>query len=171
MAASDDVILCPLIFGYVNYAAPGLACPLRFTDAPRAAPGGRPGSTLGGTGIGISRRCAVSPELVQHLTWLMGEAAQTGFIPAHDGQPSRRSAWQDDDVNAAWGDFYRGTMATLEAARVRPRHSGFVGFQSRASALIREALAARTPAGHLLEALQNLYRASSEPGETLGALA
>jgi multiple sugar transport system substrate-binding protein len=160
-----------LVFGYVNYAAPALACPLRFTDAPRAVTGGRPGSTLGGTGIGISRRCDVSPGLIRHLTWLMGEAAQTGFIPAHGGQPSRRSAWQDDAVNAAGGDFYRGTAATLEAAWVRPRHSGYVAFQSGASALIREALAARTPAGRLLAALQDLYRASSDPGQTLGALA
>src|SRR3546814_13803802 len=64
MAAHDDVALCPLIYGYVNYAAPANASakPLAFTDAPRGSPVGEPGSTLGGTGIGISVRCARSEE-------------------------------------------------------------------------------------------------------------
>ena len=167
MAEFDDVILCPLIFGYVPYAAPTRDRPLRFTDAPRAAPGGRPGSILGGTGIGLSRRCPVSPALLRHLTWLMGAEAQTQFIPAHDGQPSRRSAWHDASVNAAWGDFYRGTADTLEAARVRPRHSGYVAFQTRASALLREALGAGMPAGRLIETLQDLYRASRAPARAM----
>ncbi len=167
IAGSDDVILCPLIFGYVPYAAPSRDRRLRFTDAPRAAPGGRPGSILGGTGIGLSRRCPVSPELLRHLTWLMSAEAQTRFIPAHDGQPSRRSAWHDAAVNAAWGDFYRGTADTLEAARVRPRHSGYVAFQTRASALLREALDAGMPARRLIETLQDLYRASRAPARAM----
>src|SRR3546814_1080597 len=37
MAAHDDVALCPLIYGYVNYAAPASGTkPIAFTDAPRA---------------------------------------------------------------------------------------------------------------------------------------
>src|SRR3546814_7280153 len=71
------------------------AKPLAFTDAPRGSPVGEPGSTLGGTGIGISVRCAMTPTLLAHLRWLMSDDAQRGFIPAHDGQPSRRAAWQD----------------------------------------------------------------------------
>ncbi len=157
MAANDDVILCPLIYGYVNYAAPAGGCPIAFHDAPRRRAGGRPGSTLGGTGIGISRRCAVTPALKQHLLWLMGREAQVGFIPGHDGQPSRREAWHDAGVNARWGNFYKNTAETLEQAYVRPRHDGYIAFQGRASALLREALEARSPAGSVLDALQALY--------------
>lgn len=161
MAAADDVALCPLIYGYVNYAAPGDgAKPIRFTDAPRQIASGRPGSTLGGTGIGVSRRCDVTPELKRHLLWLMGEEAQVRFIPAHDGQPSRRSAWADEAVNARWGGFYRHTEATLEAAYVRPRHAGYIAFQGKASALLREAFAERRKAGPVLDDLQALYRES-----------
>src|SRR3546814_20328504 len=59
MAAHDDVTLCPLIYGYVNYAAPASGTkPIAFTDAPRETADSAPGSTLGGTGIGISARCA-----------------------------------------------------------------------------------------------------------------
>ncbi|MDX3926429.1 MAG: extracellular solute-binding protein [Shinella sp.] len=157
MAARDDVVLCPLVYGYVNYAAPSAGRALAFHDAPRAATGGRPGSTLGGTGIGISKRCAVTPELKRHLLWLMGRDAQIGFIPAHDGQPSRREAWHDADVNARWGDFYRNTAETLEAAYVRPRHNGYIAFQTKASAMLRQALEARAPADAVLDGLQHLY--------------
>jgi multiple sugar transport system substrate-binding protein len=143
MSRSDDVSLCPLVFGYVNYARPteGLHA-LAFADAPRIAVNGRRGSILGGTGIGVTQRCQVTPQLVTHLQWLLSEAGQRIFIPSHDGQPSRRSAWYDPEVNKQWGDFYRATAATLEQAHVRPRIAAYVPWQNEASARLREVLAA-----------------------------
>lgn len=160
MAESDDVALCPLIYGYVNYAAPAGGHTIRFVDAPRMSPGGRPGSTLGGTGIGISRRCRVTPGLKRHLQWLLSEPAQHAFIPAHDGQPSRRSVWKDDGVNRHWGDFYNNTSATLEAAYLRPRHAGYIDFQSTASTYLREALEHGEKAALAVEVIQELYEKS-----------
>jgi multiple sugar transport system substrate-binding protein len=158
MARGDAVALCPLVYGYVNYAAPLGGHALRFADAPRA--GHRPGSTLGGTGIGVSTRCRPSAALLDHLRWLMGAEAQTRFIPAHDGQPSRRSAWHDAAVNARWNGFYSGTAATLEAAYVRPRHDGAIAFQTRAAALIRAALVDGGPHRAVLDALETAYASS-----------
>lgn len=160
MARDVDVVLCPLIFGYVNYAAPRDGTAIRFCNAPSTAKGGRPGSTLGGTGLGISTRCRVSEDLGRHLLWLMGEEAQTRFIPAHDGQPSLRAAWTHPILNLRWDDFYRNTADTLESAYVRPRHAGYVPFQGRASALLRNAIDDGVPAVAVLGKLQALYRAS-----------
>jgi len=165
MAREEDVILCPLVFGYVNYAAPAEGHPLAFADAPRRLPGGRPGSTLGGTGIGISKRCDPGPALKAHLLWLMSREAQIGFIPAHDGQPSRREAWFDEGVNRRWNGFYRQTAATLEAAYVRPRHDGYIAFQTGASALLRDAFETRAEASGVLARMQDLYRAHRRAGE------
>lgn len=165
MARNDDVVLCPLIYGYVNYAAPNAGKPLAFANAPRRDAGDRPGSTLGGTGIAISERCAVTPELKCHLLWLMSAEAQTEFIPFHDGQPSRRTAWADEKVNARWGNFYRNTAETLEAAYVRPRHSGYIAFQNRASALLREALDQRKAPAAIVRDIQSLYCESRRGGE------
>jgi multiple sugar transport system substrate-binding protein len=165
MAVSDDVMLCPLVYGYVNYAAPDKGQPIIFADAPCRTAGGRPGSTLGGTGIGISKRCDPSPELKAHLLWLMSRDAQIGFIPANDGQPSRREAWFDNAVNRRWNGFYRQTAATLEAAYVRPRHDGYIAFQGKASALLRDAFETGAAAAGVLPRLQDLYRAHRRPGE------
>ncbi|MFT4089599.1 MAG: extracellular solute-binding protein [Asticcacaulis sp.] len=150
MCDHHDVALCPLIYGYVNYADR-----LGFGNAPKGA--GGIGSTLGGTGIGISRKCDVTPELLDHLRWLMSEVAQTGFIPAHDGQPSLRSAWRDKAVNARWGRFYERTLDTLEAAYLRPRHNHAIAFQTAASARLRAALDAGEASQAVITDLNTLY--------------
>jgi multiple sugar transport system substrate-binding protein len=161
MARYDDVRLCPLVYGYVNYARPETGLKqVGFADAPSRDAGGRPGSTLGGTGIGISTRCEITPKLLAHLRWLLGSDAQRNFIPGHDGQPSRRSAWHDHGINAAWGDFYRGTVRTLEAAYVRPRYAGYIAWQAEASAYLRDALAAGVSARSVARHLNDTHRAS-----------
>ncbi|MBX3536932.1 MAG: extracellular solute-binding protein [Chelatococcus sp.] len=166
MARHEDVVLCPLVYGYVNYAAPaeGQGRPITFANAPRAEVGGRPGSTLGGTGIGLSRRCEITPQLLDHLRWLLGAEAQRGFIPDHDGQPSRRDAWHDDGVNGRWGEFYANTAETLEAAYVRPRHDGYIAFQTDASEMLRQALAMRSSHRDVLARLQDRYAHSRRTG-------
>jgi multiple sugar transport system substrate-binding protein len=164
MAGGNDVILCPLIYGYVNYAAPGQGHTVAFHNAPRHGADGRPGSTLGGTGIGISRRCSVTSALKDHLLWLMSVEAQTQFIPGHEGQPSRRAAWHDAEINARWGSFYENTAETLETAYVRPRHDGYVAFQAKASAVLRHAFAEGASARDVIPALQKLYRQHRHAG-------
>lgn len=161
MAEYDDVAICPLVYGYVNYARPESGRRrLAFADAPAAVAGGRRGTTLGGTGIGISRGTTLTPELIAHLSWLLSEAAQLSFIPDHDGQPSFRQAWTDDGINARWGNFYRATAATLESAYVRPRYRGWITFQTTASELVRSALARGRPARDTVRELNELHRNS-----------
>ncbi|PKP93361.1 MAG: hypothetical protein CVT77_05760 [Alphaproteobacteria bacterium HGW-Alphaproteobacteria-16] len=153
MERSEDIDLCPLIYGYVNYATRGVG----FADAPRGM-GGRIGSTLGGTGIGVSRRCEVTPALLDHLRWLMSEPVQREFIPRHDGQPALRAAWSNPAVNAATGNFFAATLATVEQALLRPRHNGGIAFQTAASARLRAALLAREAAEPVLDDIDTLYR-------------
>jgi multiple sugar transport system substrate-binding protein len=161
IANRSGIALAPLVFGYVNYAvASGGKGRVAFSDAPLAAKGGRRGSVLGGTGIGITRRAEPSPQLLDHLRWLISPQTQAGFIPAHEGQPSARAAWASETVNAAWNGFYRATLQTAEQAWVRPRFDGYIAFQAKASALIREALAADAVAATMLPRLRALWRSA-----------
>lgn len=155
----EGVDLCPLIYGYVNYATRGVG----FADAP-TGPDGRIGSTLGGTGIGVSKRCTITPELLGHLRWLMSEPVQRGFIPQHDGQPALRSAWADDAVNAATGGFFAATLATVESALLRPRHDGAIAFQTAASTRLRAALLDGDAADPVLDDLETLFRTHHPAG-------
>lgn len=154
MSRYDDVAVCPLVYGYVNYAPGGL---LGFADAPRVTADGPVGSILGGTGIGVSRRCEVTPQLLDHLRWLMSEDAQRGFIPEHEGQPALKGAWRDPAVNARWGGFYADTYTTLDGASLRPRHDGAIAFQTAASQRIRVGLDAGEAADPVLDDLLALF--------------
>jgi len=169
MKRSNDIALCPLVFGYVNYARSNSPSDhaVAFANAPAIKPGGRPGSTLGGTGIAVTRRCEATPALVGHLEWLMDSTTQETFIPAEAGQPGLRSVWASEAVNAAWGNFYHATRETLEAAWVRPRHPGYIDFQTQASAILREALETREAPGMALAKLQQRYALSRVGREPL----
>ena len=67
-------------------------------------------------------------------------------------------------MNARWADFYRNTSDTLEAAYVRPRHSGYIEVQGKASALLREGFEQGRSAAAVVEDIQTLYRASRRKG-------
>ncbi|UNK70514.1 hypothetical protein [Microbacterium sp. H1-D42] len=156
MRDRGDIGCIPLIYGYVNYSSPVLA----FADAP--SHDGVIGSTVGGTGIAVTRRSEPSPALLAHIRGLMSDEAQRGFIPQHDGQPGLRSAWTESAVDAAAHGFYSGTLATMESAWVRPRVAGYIPFQSVASSIVRAAVAgARTPESALSE-IEDRFAALAE---------
>ena len=125
---------------------------------------GRPGSIIGGTGIAVSTRAKVDDTLRAHLLWLMSEGTQTGFIPDHDGQPGLACAWTDPQVNADWGGFYQNTLDTLRHSTIRPRHDGYIAFQSRASAHLRQAIASGTAAEHVARDLTEMFERSRVQG-------
>lgn len=159
MAQTDEIVCCPLIYGYVNYAAPKEAGrhAVKFLNAPILPQIGRPGSTLGGAGIGVSRRAKVSDELVAYLTWLLNERTQTEFLPAFEGQPSLLPAWVDPEVNRRWNNFYQGTVETVQQSWVRPRYPGYIQFQNEGSELVRRGLCDHIPAQEILRRLETSY--------------
>ncbi|MGI5229934.1 hypothetical protein [Actinoallomurus sp. CA-142502] len=157
IAAGDGPAYCPLVDGYVTYAGG-----LRYADAPAWEPGGRPGSVLGGTGLAVSRPRAADPAvrdaIRDHLRRLCSPAVQRDLYPAAGGQPAARSTWTDAEASALSGGFYRATLATVEAAWVRPTGAGYVPFQDAASRLLRDGIAGRVRPRSLLRDLDTLYR-------------
>lgn len=161
MATSDSIALVPLVYGYVNYSRTVRGRhAVAFGEAPVIAAGGRPGSVLGGTGIALTKRARPDRPLLDHLRWLMSLDAQARFIPEHDGQPSARDAWRSDAVNATVGGFYRNTLATVEAAYVRPRHDGYIAFQTEGSAIIRAGILGQRPPATILPQLRDAWSAN-----------
>ena len=164
MTQTDTIVCCPLIYGYVNYADPRThqRKVLTFEEAPAAARGGRHGSTLGGTGLAVSRKARICPDLVDHLLWLVSEDVQRNLIPHFDGQPSAIGAWSDPDLNRRWNGFYKNTFATIREAWIRPRYPGYIEFQAEGSAIVRHGLRTGRTAGKILQSLQEAYAKSLE---------
>lgn len=168
-AAAGDVPACaPLVYGYVTYSEPGRrAHPLTACDAPAWWPGGPPGSVLGGTGVAVSRRVAGAdlPAARAHVRRLLTVPVQTELVPRAGGQPALRAAWESGAVNAACGGFYRRTRATLDQAWVRPRFAGWIAFQDRGSAIVREGLRDRAAPRDVLRGLRSAFDACCRTGE------
>jgi multiple sugar transport system substrate-binding protein len=157
MSAGDDLGYIPLIYGYVNYSSPRRATPVAFAAPPTA--NRRIGSTIGGTGVAVTRRTEPTPALLDHLRWLLSPETQSRFIPEHAGQPSARSAWLDPAVDDAAGGFYSDTLTTIDSSWVRPRFAGYIPFQSHASAILRAGLTSNPEKA--LDELDAAYRAAS----------
>jgi multiple sugar transport system substrate-binding protein len=165
LAGGAPIDYVPLVYGYVNFAQTTVSHPLTFVDAPIAEKLGRHGSTLGGTGLAVTTRSTPSPQLIAHLEWLLSDAAQSGFIPEHDGQPAMKAGWESPFLNAQTGNFYQGTRATMDDAWIRPRFPGFTPFQAEASALIREFLQGHRQAQETVESLNSCYVAAQSTGK------
>lgn len=157
MRDAGDIGYLPLVYGYVGYSSAVIA----FGPPPTEREG-RIGSTLGGTGIAVTRRSEPSRALLDHLRWLLEERTQRELIPAHDGQPSARAAWTDPRVDEAAHGFYSATLPVIEAAWVRPRMPGFVPFQAAASELVRSAVVGSRRPQEVLDELEERYNALRE---------
>lgn len=170
MAEAGSRIVCaPLIYGYVSYAATGFrANRLAFADIPLVGSGGPIGSALGGTGIAVSAFSRAKAAATDFAYWVASGDVQRGAYAAAGGQPGHAAAWEDQTVNAATGNFYRDTRATLEGAWVRPRHDGYTAFQQAASDRIISGMTSRHQAARVLADLNRLFR-ESVPAQVSGA--
>jgi multiple sugar transport system substrate-binding protein len=159
MATTDEVLYCPLLFGYSNYSRPGYAPRLcRFTDIPSAEPDHPPaGAILGGTGLAISSRCRAINEACRYARWVASPGCQRTIYVQSGGQPGNRVAWTDPTVNAATDDFFLNTLATLDRSYLRPRYDGFIAFQDQAGVVLHDYLRTGVDQRTVLDRLDRLY--------------
>ena len=123
-------------------------------------PCGPRGSTIGGTGLGISAHC-VNPEAALTYARFAATAATQSAFALHHGQPARIECWKDAEINARFGGCYRDTLRTMEGCWIRPRFAGYLGFQAKAGDLIEHHLRGELNERDLLDRLQRLFEASA----------
>lgn len=160
MSTADDIVYCPLLFGYSNYARPGYRPHLvKFTNIPSADAAPR-GAILGGAGLAISSGTK-HPEIVcDYAAFAASADVQRGMYFEAGGQPGHRAAWLDAGVNAASNDFFRDTLATLDHAALRPRYNGWIGMQDSACQILHTFLLEAGDVEHTLNRLDDSYRHS-----------
>jgi len=154
MVARDDLVFCAAVYCYATYAEADQRRPLRFHDFP--GPSGPRGSTIGGTGLGISAHCAYPEAALTYARFASTAAAQSAFA-LHHGQPARVECWTDLEINARFGGCYRDTMRTMEGCWIRPRFAGYLDFQAKAGDLIEHHLRGELNERDLLDRLQKLF--------------
>lgn len=157
MVTRDDLVFCPAVYCYATYAEADQRRPLRFHDFP--GPQGPCGSTIGGTGLGISAYCQNPEAALAYARFAATAAAQSAFA-SHHGQPARLDAWKDEGINARFGGCYRDTLQTMEGCWIRPRFAGYLAFQATAGDLIEQHLRGAIGERHLLDRLQRSFEAA-----------
>jgi multiple sugar transport system substrate-binding protein len=143
MSETDELVYCPLVYGYSNYARSGFAPHvLRYADIPSDY-GAPRGSMLGGVGLAVSARCLHAETACRFVQMAADGAFQRTVFVREGGQPGHRAAWLDPEANRLTGGFFANTLRTLDEGSVRPRFDGYIAFQEQAGTLIRDFLAAK----------------------------
>lgn len=160
MTRGDDIIYCPFAYGYVNYTRPEYAGrALQFGGL--VSLDNQPlRSTLGGTGLAVSRRCRHPDTAMSYLQFVASPEVQGGIYLLSGGQPADRRVWNDPAANAWTGEFFANTLLTLDSAFVRPTHDGAVPYQDAAGPLLHDHIVHRRSPSDCLSEMNRLYRES-----------
>ena len=160
MATADDVVACPVLFGYSNYSREGFRrSQVQFRPIPSAGLGPR-GGVIGGAGLGISSRTEQRDAALEYAAYVASPEIQRALYVESGGQPGHRSAWQDPAANDLSAGFFRDTLPGLDMGYLRPRYDGAVIVQNEGGDIFWEHLRAGGDANSLLDRLDDLYRHS-----------
>jgi multiple sugar transport system substrate-binding protein len=160
MASADDVVVCPILFGYSNYSRPGFRQSLvQFRPVPSAGLGPR-GGTIGGAGIGVSAHTQERDAAVAYARFVASPEIQRTLYVEAGGQPGHRSAWLDPTANELSTDYFRDTLPGLDLGYLRPRYDGQLLVQNEGGDVTCAHLRSGGDPNALLDQLDDLYRRS-----------
>jgi multiple sugar transport system substrate-binding protein len=153
------VAYCLFPYGYSNYSHEGYAPHvLHFGDVPTMEAGGVPmTTTLGGTGLAISARCAEVETAAAYAAFVAAASTQRTLYTRSGGQPGHRAAWLDEENNRRTHNYFRATLPTLDRAFVRPRYPNYLhGFQELAGPVVHQCITGHMDARATLRKLDQL---------------
>lgn len=143
MSTNDDILYCPLLYGYSNYSRLNFRESLiHFTDIPsfNGKENNCSGSQLGGTGLAISKSTKHLKTALKYCFWVASANCQRELYYDSGGQPGNVLAWRDDKINENCNDFFKNTLKTLDKSWLRPRYDGYMYYQDKAGTLINNFL-------------------------------
>jgi len=160
MAEDDDVVYCPMLFGYSNYSRPGFRRNLvRFRPVPSAGLGPR-GGVIGGAGLGISSRCANVEAACDYAMYVASPEIQRTLYVESGGQPGNRAAWVDGGANELSSGYFEETLPGLDEGYLRPRYDGALLVQNEGGDVLWEFLRTGGERNEVLDTIDALYRRS-----------
>lgn len=158
MGVEEDIVYCPFVFGYTNYARRTAGrVPLVFMDAPRRSGDGI-STLLGGAGIAVSSRSADVDGCMDFIRYVLDPEVQRTTYYIHGGQPGNMSAWRDATCNADCGSFFSNTLYTLQHAYRRNGVPGFNRFQEEAADLVHGCVKDGTQGAATMRQVNHLYQ-------------
>lgn len=163
MSERDDLVYAPYVYNYSTYSQRERQPRLTFHDIPGVREATPKGAVIGGTGLAISVKSPHRKAALDLAHFLLSRPAQKGMA-LQLGQPGRKSVWLDDDVNDAYSNFYRQTLATIEQSYQRPRYPGFLAYQQEAGRAVEGFLREKKDPKAALREIQALHEKYYTPG-------
>jgi len=159
MAATDEILYVPMMFGYSNYARPSERDRklIRFTNIPSVT-GVPSGALLGGVGLAVSSRCKAKELAAEFAMFTAGGEIQKGIYYENAGQPGYLGAWTDKKVNESCHGFFEDTLDTLKNSYLRPRYEGYNEFQEKAGVVLNLGLKERKDPEVIVRRIEELFR-------------
>ena len=143
MSSNDNIVYCPLLYGYSNYARKNFRNSLiNFSNIPsfNQDKNNCSGSQIGGTGLAISKTTKHLDIALEYTFWVASAECQKDLYYYSGGQPGNLEAWNDKSINADCNNFFKDTLKTLENAWLRPRYDGYMYYQDVAGTIINQYL-------------------------------
>lgn len=161
MTQTDQIAYCPFAYGYANYSRNGYARKvLHFHDMISVNGKTNLRSTLGGTGLAISAKCAELEMAAKYVQFVGSPACQATLYFESGGQPGHLAAWKNEEVNRQSQQYFANTLPALQRAFLRPRYHGSMYFQDHAGDVVRNYLMGEGDEMTVLSALNELYQQS-----------
>jgi multiple sugar transport system substrate-binding protein len=143
MSTNDDIVYCPLLYGYSNYGRKNFRNSLiNFSNIPsfNQDKNNCSGSQIGGTGLAISKTTKHLDVALEYTFWVASAECQKDLYYYSGGQPGNLEAWNDKSINTDCNNFFKDTLETLENAWLRPRFDGYMYYQDVAGTIINQYL-------------------------------
>lgn len=141
MVERDDIVYCPIVYGYATYGEADQRQRLSFADLPGLIRSDPAGSVLGGAGIGLATHCKHPDPAYGYLRFLNDGETQKDLFTAHHGQPARIEAWNDPVIDKRFNGYFSSVRQSMETAWIRPRYNGYLDFQLRSGDELQWSLA------------------------------
>jgi len=155
MVERDDLVYCPIVYGFAAYGRPQSGPRLGFGPFPGARGPYSAGSVLGGAGVGISKACRDIDAALAYLGFLARVDVQLNSFARNSGQPARIEAWTDAETDRLANGFYSSVASTIEASTIRPRFLGYQQFERAAGEHMEALLRMSAPTEDVVSAIIN----------------
>jgi len=166
MTRSDDTAYCAFAYSYGNYCRSSFTDkPLRYGNLVSLDDGTPLRSIVGGTGMAITQRCQNVDTAVDFASFCSSSEVKAGLYTYAGGQPARREAWTNPELDAFNGGFFSGSLDAHEQCLLRPRYDGYVPLQEEAGEPLQGYLKGELSREAAWNAINERYRASLPAGD------
>ncbi len=165
LSTTTDFAYSPCLFGYINYSKPGFRKQtLKYANLPSFEDYPISRGILGGAGIGVSSRSALSDEARKFAAWIASEPVQSSIYLEHEGQPAHRRTWDRMGNDPRYAGFLQGGFSSMDNAWTRPRANWFLDFADDICEVFPDFFLKDLPPSTMLDTINSLYRKYSAKG-------